>query len=218
MQYNDLGLNRLGFKQEQSYTPLGAAEMSNTIDSRVSNNINEQGTNVPKPVKQIDPGSIIVSCPIKTSDEKDRIEMGTNLQQALEDTSFTPIGSSAVDFLGIFRAGILNGFITAQGNMYLNYVQPVMKYIRYSNALSSGNLDQNISLVLWDMAQSGTGVYLVTHNIGHTNYSVSITPESFPYYGAVYNMTSTTFEVRTFNSGGAAVNSYWNCNVFINPV
>ena len=212
MEYNDLGLNRLGFKQEQSNNPLDAVEMSNVIDSRVSNNVNEQGTNVPKPIKQIDPGTVITNCMYKTSDGPDRIELGNSLETALGGSSLNPLGTGSVDYLASFNNGILTSLISGQGNVYIGYTQPIMKWINYANGIYTQNRP------VWLVVKTGTGEYTVTHNLNTLYYSVSITPVNANFYGSVYSFGKDSFIVRISNATGAAVDSNWNVLVMINPV
>ncbi|MDW9772546.1 hypothetical protein GOA89_11585 [Sinorhizobium meliloti] len=70
---------------------------------------------------------------------------------------------------------------------------------------------------------TGTGVYPLTFqdaegtavNLGHTNYYVVVTTYAGAHYCAVWNQTSTGFEVRTYDAAGAAVNRQFMVDVRI---
>lgn len=70
---------------------------------------------------------------------------------------------------------------------------------------------------------TGTGVYVFTFqdadgnavNLGHTNYYVVATTYAGAHYCAVWNQTSTGFEVRTYDAAGAAVNRQFMVDVRI---
>lgn len=64
----------------------------------------------------------------------------------------------------------------------------------------------------WSFSRSGAGVYVITHNLGTTSYSVfpSIVSSS-PLLISVNNKTSNTFTINMVNLGNASVDARFNC-------
>lgn len=64
----------------------------------------------------------------------------------------------------------------------------------------------------WTVTRSGTGVYVITHNLNTTAYSVT---GSLYSAGAFFvtALTATTFTANTVNLSGAAVDVQFACNL-----
>lgn len=58
----------------------------------------------------------------------------------------------------------------------------------------------------WSSASGGTGIMTITHNLGHTNYSV-VAIAAAKVYCQLSSKTSTTFQIKTFNDAGTATAS-----------
>lgn len=63
----------------------------------------------------------------------------------------------------------------------------------------------------WTVSKTGTGTYLITHNLGTTSYTVAATPLGFYNIVQVASRQSTTFELYAVDRGtGAASNTAMN--------
>lgn len=49
----------------------------------------------------------------------------------------------------------------------------------------------------WSSSRTGTGTYLITHNLGHTNYSPIASPTQTFREATIGTITTTTFQVKT---------------------
>lgn len=60
----------------------------------------------------------------------------------------------------------------------------------------------------WTVSRTGAGVYLITHNIGTVSYFINTTAiDTVAKIITVANITTTTFEVRTFTDAGVAADT-----------
>jgi hypothetical protein len=62
----------------------------------------------------------------------------------------------------------------------------------------------------WSSSRFSTGIFIVTHNLGSTDYTVVITPQipsTTPLFACVYSRAANSVSVAIVNDSGSAVNS-----------
>lgn len=88
------------------------------------------------------------------------------------------------------------------------------------SVLSGGGKDTNRFFFSqnWTTSKTGTGTYLITHNIGDNKYNVLISPLASSAFSAnisAYNINS--FQVSTFNASGVAADCPFTFTLWIIP-
>lgn len=68
----------------------------------------------------------------------------------------------------------------------------------------------------WVISKGGTGLYTITHNLGFTNYVVSVTASDVnARIISIGGETATKFDIRTFNTSGTATDTAFHFIVYI---
>ena len=73
----------------------------------------------------------------------------------------------------------------------------------YAGNIASGGTAGTFFPTGWSVSSGGTGAYLVTHNLGNTNYSVVATcviTSVSVRIAHIYNETTTTFYIEIFDA------------------
>ena len=113
------------------------------------------------------------------------------------------LGQSGAAWDGIFLIGTLRYQATDQAVVYWGYVS--------GTTLSPDN-------TTWSVTNPSTGIYTVTHGLGHTNYVVNVTPfASVVKNITVSGRTTTTFTVRVANLSDALENNDWMFTLYEQP-
>jgi len=114
------------------------------------------------------------------------------------------LGQSGAAWDGIFLIGTLRYQATDQPVTYWGYVS--------GTSISPDNVPT------WSVSNPSTGVYTVTHNLGHTNYVVNVTPfASVVKNITVSGLTATTFTVRVANLSDTLENNDWMFALYETP-
>lgn len=95
--------------------------------------------------------------------------------------------------------------------------QAINQAVVYWGYVSGTNISPDNTLT-WSVTNSSTGIYVVTHNLGHTNYVVNVTPKA----STVKNITvsaiaSNTFTIRVANLSDTLENNDWMFTLYEQP-
>lgn len=222
MKLDELGMNRFMYKAPQVNVTESPVYMMATPNSLKESNSNKDKTNIEKDAKNIITGTVITACLIKSSDQSDRIEIGQNLDSVV-NASFGALDFSnfkTLDYLAAYRADGRIGFlITGEGAFYGGYGLPLMKQINLINGGTT--VFQSASEVPWTISVlPGTGRYRVNHNLNRLAYSVSAMPAvagsiATVSFATISSKGLNSFIVNIFDDTGGALDSDFDCSVFI---
>jgi len=218
-------LNRFMYKTAPDVSADTPAYMSSTNSSpRNAQALNSSDpNNSKKDAKEIITGTVITACLIKSSDQDDRIEIGQNLDNVINnadvgDLDFRSI--KALDYLVAYRPGTrrLALIITGLGMVYVGYGMPAAKVMHWDQA--AGLLYNSPSEVRWAITVLGTGLYKITHHLNSLDYSPNVicsTSGGLGVYVLAYitDRGLNSFVINTFNLIGNPVDTDFECTVSI---
>lgn len=120
-----------------------------------------------------------------------------------------------------FTSGIDLGNISVQWRdfwhngeeVYQGMTQPVI----YFGKVVSGSITED-NFVPWSVSQPATGRYTITHNLGHSDYAVQVTPIASTVKNiTIQSESSTTFQVRIANLSDVLEDNDFYFTVFEYP-
>lgn len=223
MNWDELNLNRFGFKADPDPVGAGADMMSAEVGSSVGGSKSESGRPETPGAKEIITGTVITKCLFQTSGSDDRIEINSYLTRVL---SAAPPSIQNVDSFviykgtddlyvlinkyGVFSENVIGttGYFKDLGvtnqlavkTLVLNgYVMPKVYYGKV--VLPSGGFQP----ASWTITHPAVGQFHVVHNFGSTIYSVSVTSNTYliPAVPVVDNLTANYFDIFLFDIYGA---------------
>jgi hypothetical protein len=118
-------------------------------------------------------------------------------------------GESSVNVSRIHRDGM---FIITDASHY-HYISPAREVVKNDDVrgfgvvaaasiAANGGLTNNFNSVISNVTAHGSGLYTITHNLGHVNYSPIVTVSGDnDYTASVLNVAVNSFQVRTRSAG-----------------
>ncbi len=183
MKTSDLKFDRFLYRKSNTtsaYEQFGDDKLTNAIEA-----------NTNRPATAIAPGTVIQSTIIQSSGSNDRVEITPN------------------DQLVVYRNGVpvvvidQDGMSTTRTIVNKGYPQPVIIGAGFVNAAGTPG---SVFPQGWTVANIGLGQYRITHNLGTTDYAVTLTPlAGTTREFSVQAQTTTYFETRFYSNASTSL-------------
>jgi hypothetical protein len=222
MNFEELNLNRFGYKMVPKPVTDSSVEMSSEVYSRKEASSQDASQKDKKDAREVITGTVITACLVRSSDQEDRIEIGQNLDSILSNVDIGDLDFSqakSLDYLVAFRPGGKLGFIlTGIGAAYLGYAMTPTKVLTWYGTNADSKITQ--SEVAWTVEHTSTGTYTVTHNLNSLNYAVNVTATTSGglavyVFGYVSNKGLNSFIINTCDLVGLATDTDFDCVISV---
>ena len=220
MQFDELGLNRFGFKSDPDPVGAGPVEMSTDNGIAVASSESESGSPEVAGAKEVITGSLITKCIVQSSNSANRVELSSFFNfngTTIENDSLVTYANGEpvviIDTNGISvdnPSGSLIPLLQINGSGYVDdftatdlEVNTLSYRFEKQPQVFFGRIDGDGSILYlpftgWSVTHLGTGRYQIDHNFGDTNYSVNINEAA--YGGGALEMTSMFVDNISNNS------------------